>query len=47
MKQPDFSHVATNSWKVKLGGKYLGWHGQKWAFRSWDSKIYCISVMSR
>ena len=41
MKQPDFLHVDTNSHKLKVDQKVLGWHAQKcvWAVWSQDSKI--------
>ena len=32
MKKPDFLHVDTDSWKLKVDRKILGWDGQKWVW---------------
>ena len=29
MKKPDFLHVDTNSWKIEVDGKILGWGWSK------------------
>ena len=49
LKLPDFVHVDTNSHKLAVDWNILCGHGQKWVWPawSWDSKIDCISRMSR
>ena len=44
MKWPDFVHVDTNSHKLKVDQKCLGW---VWSVWLQDSKIDCISRMHR
>ena len=38
-------HADTSSHKLKVDQKFLGGHGQKWAWPVWsrDSEIDCIS----
>ena len=31
-KKPDFLHVDTDSWKLKVDRKILEWDGQKWVW---------------
>ena len=47
--EPYFLHVDTNSHKLKVGQKLFKRDSQKWAWPvwSWDSKIDCISRMTR
>ena len=49
MKQPYFLHVDTNSHKLKVDQKIWCERGQRWVWPacSQDSKIYCISRISR
>ena len=32
MKKPDFLHVDTDYWKLKVGWKILGGHDQNWLY---------------
>ena len=49
IKWPNFQHVDTNSYKLKVDNIFWGGHGQKWAWPVWsqDSEIDCISKINR
>ena len=48
MKKPDFSHVDTNSHKIKVDLKSFEWEWSEMGVASWSqgSKIDCISTMN-
>ena len=45
MKKPDFSHVDTDSWKLEVDRKVLGWAWSRMGVATLfqDSKIGCMS----
>ena len=45
MKKPDFLHIVTDSWKLKIDQKILGWAWPKMGVATLVSelKIECIS----
>ena len=49
MKWPHFLPVDTNSWKLNVGRKILGWFSQKWVLPlcSQDPRIGCISKRNK
>ena len=45
MKKPDFLHVTTDSWKLEVAGKILGWAWSKMSVATLFQvfKIRCMS----